>query len=162
MTGRLWPGVDCLDNQGEKLEISRRTDYAIRLMAALLKNAGRPLSVKEAAQMQDVPYSFARSIQHELTKHGMVKTVRGARGGMILAVDPKTLTLLEFIEVFQGPVSVAICLSEPGWCPRDGCCEFHEIWGGASQLLKDYLGSMTFSDILDGKTVFAGGIQREN
>ncbi len=132
------------------MEISRRTDYAIRLIAAMLLNEGKPLSVRTAAKMQDVPYSFARSIQHDLTKSGLITTVRGARGGMVLACDPNELTLTELIETIQGPISLAICLSEEGWCPREEHCVFHPVWEGATGLVHDYLSSVTIRDLLKG------------
>ncbi len=133
------------------MEISRRTDYAIRLVVALMQNEGRPLSVRAAATMQEVPYSFARSIQHDLVNSGVITAVRGARGGMVLAIDPDDYTLTELIETLQGPISLAICLSEEGWCSRDGECVFHRVWEGGSDMLRNYLSSITMKDIIDGK-----------
>lgn len=133
------------------MEISRRTDYAIRLVAALMQNDGKPLSVRTAATMQEVPYSFARSIQHDLVNSGVISALRGARGGMVLAIDPDDYTLAELIETLQGPISLAICLSEEGWCSRSGHCVFHRVWEGGTKLLREYLASITMKDIIDGK-----------
>jgi Rrf2 family protein len=136
------------------MEISRRTDYAIRLIAALLQNEGRPLSVRQAALMQGVPYAFARSIQHDLTRSGVLASVRGAHGGMLLAADPNELTLYQLIEVVQGPVSIAICTTDKDWCMRRKGCQFHRVWEGANSLLKDYLTSVTIKDLLEGKPAY--------
>jgi len=133
------------------MEISRKTDYAIRLVAALMLNKGKPLSVRKAATMQDVPYSFARGIQHELVNCGVINTTRGSQGGMVLAIDPDEYTLTELIETLQGPIRLAVCLSEEGWCPRDGNCAFHQVWEGGSNILRDYLSSITMKDIIEGK-----------
>jgi Rrf2 family protein len=134
------------------MEISRRTDYAIRLIAALLQNDGTPLSVREAANMQDVPYAFARSIQHDLVRSGVIISVRGAHGGMLLAVDPDELTLCRLIEVVQGPVSVAICTTDKDWCMRRSQCQFHRVWEGANSMLKDYLSSVSIKELIEGKS----------
>jgi Rrf2 family protein len=136
------------------MEISRRTDYAIRLIAALLQNAGKPLSVRTAATMQDVPYAFARSIQHDLVRSGIITSVRGACGGMLLAVDPTELTLYQLIEVVQGPVSVAICTSDKDWCARHSGCQFHRVWEGANSILRDYLTSVTIQELIEGKSAY--------
>jgi Rrf2 family protein len=133
------------------MEISRRTDYAIRLIAALVSNNGKPLSVREAAVSQEVPYAFARSIQHDLVKHGIIKSIRGAHGGMLLSVDPEKLTLFELIEVVQGPVNVSICTSDKDWCSRSRNCKFHRVWDGANSLLKDYLSSVSIKELLSGE-----------
>jgi Rrf2 family protein len=139
------------------MDITRRTDYSIRLIAALIQAEGEPLSVREAAEMQDVPYAFARSIQHDLLTSGFIKSLRGAQGGMLLAKDPKKLTLFELIEAVQGPVSVAICVTEKDWCSRHPSCVFHRVWEGANAMLKDYLSSVSIQDLIDGSPAHLSG-----
>lgn len=133
------------------MEITRRTDYAIRMVAALVQNDGMPLSVKTAAELQDVPYSFARSIQHDLVQSGIITTLRGAYGGMVLAVDPDELTLAKLMDTVQGPILISTCLAKEGWCPREEQCVFHKVWEGASEILADYLSSVTIKELLEGK-----------
>ena len=132
------------------MEISRRTDYAIRLIAALAASDGEPLSVRTAAEAQEVPYAFARSIQHDLVVAGLIASRRGAHGGMVLCKPASELTLLEVIESVQGPVGLSICSREDGWCPRDKTCVFHQVWTGADDMLRKYLSSVSIQELLDG------------
>ena len=125
----------------------RRTDYALRLIAILVQNQDRPLSVREAATVQEVPYAFARSIQHDLVLAGLITSVRGAAGGMLLARDPQELTLLELVEAVQGPVSVSVCATDEEWCSRAKHCSFHPVWEGANMLLRDYFSSVSIKDL---------------
>ncbi|MDR2957506.1 MAG: Rrf2 family transcriptional regulator [Coriobacteriales bacterium] len=134
------------------MDVTRRTDYAIRLIAALTLSDSKPLSVREAAQEYDVPYAFARSIQHALVQAGLIKSIRGAQGGMLLAVDPNKLTLFKLIEAVQGPVNVSVCTSDYEWCSRVNKCEFHQVWEGANAILADYLDSVSIRQLLDGET----------
>ena len=76
------------------MDISRKTDYALRMLAALVEDPRGVVSVRTAARDNGVPYSFARSIQHDLAVAGIVENTRGANGGMRLSVDPKPTTLL--------------------------------------------------------------------
>jgi Rrf2 family protein len=117
----------------------------------LTEMQGKPISVRAAAERQDVPYAFARSIQHDLVRAGLISTLRGAQGGMVLEVDPGKLTLYELIEVVQGPVNVAICANDPNWCARHRGCPFHTVWQGANALLADYLSSVSIKDLIGGK-----------
>ncbi|MBQ6454162.1 MAG: Rrf2 family transcriptional regulator [Coriobacteriales bacterium] len=130
------------------MEISRRTDYAMRLLAALVAAKGRTVSVRDIAQNQDVPYAFARSIEHALAQAGIISTSRGAKGGMILAKQPNEFTLFEVVECVQGPVGISVCTREEDWCVRAPNCRFHGIWQGADQLLREYLSSITFAQAL--------------
>ncbi|NTU88949.1 MAG: Rrf2 family transcriptional regulator [Actinobacteria bacterium] len=132
------------------MEISRRTDYAIRLIAALAASNGKPLSVRSAAETQEVPYAFARSIQHDLVIAGLVCSQRGAHGGMTLSRSADEITLLDIIECIQGPIGVAICAREENWCPRDAFCVFHDVWADADAILRDYFTSVSIKALLDG------------
>jgi Rrf2 family protein len=145
---------DYFSEELSPVEITRKTDYAIRLIAALIIQDGKPLSVREAAEAQNVPYTFARSIQHDLVLAGFVRSLRGTHGGMLLAKDPDKLTLLELIEAVQGPVSVAVCAASPNWCDREQGCRFHPVWEGANDIIRDYLSSVTIKELLEGKSPY--------
>jgi len=67
------------------MEVSRRTDYAIRMLLQLARSDGEPISVRALAEAQDVPYAFARGIQRGLVSAGLVESRRGTHGGIILA-----------------------------------------------------------------------------
>ena len=136
------------------MDISKKTDYALRMIAALVENPDGVVSVRTTASESGVPYSFARSIQHDLAVAGLVTNTRGANGGMRLAVDPRETTLLQVVEAIQGPVSIASCDSgQPDSpCARKGTCPFSPVWCGANRILRAYLGSVTLYDVvIDGK-----------
>ena len=62
------------------MDISRKTDYALRMLSMLAEGEDCLLSVRTAAESVDVPYSFARSIQHGLVQAGIIESLRGVRG----------------------------------------------------------------------------------
>ena len=66
------------------MDITRRCDYACRILRAAYKSGDAYVSVSDIADEEDIPYAFARSIQHDLVKGGLIKTVRGAHGGLAL------------------------------------------------------------------------------
>ena len=121
------------------MAISRRTDYALRLVAALAQSDGAPMSVRAAAEAQQVPYAFARSIQHDLVLAGIVTSRRGAHGGTVLAKPADELTVLDVIDAVQGGITLSVCVHDKTWCPRSQNCAFHYLWVGADKLLYDYL-----------------------
>ncbi|MDR2109108.1 MAG: Rrf2 family transcriptional regulator [Coriobacteriales bacterium] len=136
------------------MEITRKTDYAIRLIAALVNREGKPLSVRAASKLQGVPYTFARSIQHELVLAGFVTSLRGVHGGMVLRRDPDELTLIEVIEAIQGPFSIANCTTEANWCEREDGCSFHPVWEGTNDIIRDYLSSVSIKQLLEGDSPY--------
>ena len=128
------------------MEISKKTDYALRMLAALVADPDGVISVRTAAKQNGVPYSFARSIQHDLALAGIVENSRGASGGMRLAVDPRTTTLLDLVEAVQGSVVVSDCFRDVapgGVCPRREQCHFSPVWCNAQLLLQQFFASVT-------------------
>lgn len=145
------------------MEISRKTDYALRMLAALVRDPDEVISVRMAARESDVPYSFARSIQHDLAVAGIVENTRGASGGMRLSVDPRETTLLDVVEAVQGPVLIAGCGAvETGKpCPRRGTCHFTAVWCNAERLLRSFFSAVTLHQlVVEGVSpVFEGGFE---
>jgi len=133
------------------VEISRRTDYALRILLDLARSDAEPISVRTIAGRQDVPYAFARGIGRELVSAGLAESSRGVNGGLVLARDPGDISMLEVVEAMQGPISCAVCTSDPGWCSRMGGCSVHRVWTGADEMLKEYLGSKSLGGLLESE-----------
>lgn len=129
------------------VDITRRSDYACRILRAAYYAGGTHISVNDIAKEEDIPYAFARSIQHDLVKKGLVKAARGAHGGLILNCDPAEVTLLEVLEAVQGPVSIAVCAADPEFCAKSPECDYHQVWKGADQLLQGYFSTITLDDM---------------
>lgn len=107
------------------------------------------MSVSDIAEQEGIPYAFARSIQHDLVKHDLIKTVRGARGGLVLNCDPASTTMLDVLEAIQGPVSVSACVLDPSCCEREPDCSYNKVWRGADRLLNAYFSSITLADLFE-------------
>lgn len=132
----------------QSMDITRKTDYALRILSMLVTNEGALLSVRVAAEQVDVPYSFARSIQHGLAQAGIIESVRGVRGGMRLKADPNKITLYDVVQAVQGPFAINECTAPEGTCSRVDYCCFHPLWLGVEALMRDYLSSITLSDLV--------------
>ena len=131
------------------MDITRRCDYALRILEAAYESGDSYVSVADISEQEDIPYAFARSIQHDLVKGGLIKTVRGARGGLALDCDPAQITLLEVLEAVQGPVSVSLCAVDAEYCKRRGGCSYNKLWMGADSLLNSYFDSITLKELME-------------
>jgi Rrf2 family protein len=134
---------------GVWVEITRRTDYAIRILLELARVGGGPLSVRELADRQGVPYAFARGIQRELVGANLVTTRRGARGGILLARTPAEISLRDIANAMQGDVACAVCSRDPKWCDRMSTCEVHPVWREVDSMVGDFLATKSLAGLLD-------------
>jgi Rrf2 family protein len=132
------------------MEISRRTDYGVRVILDLATNEenGRA-STHEIAERQNIPSPFLAKIVSQLSLAGLVTTYRGAGGGVTLARPAADISLLQVIEALEGPVRLNRCLIEPDACPQNGHCPVHGIWAKAQGELVSLLKCTTFDDLAE-------------
>lgn len=132
------------------MELTRRSDYACRIIRAAYEAGDVYVSVSDVAERENIPYAFARSIQHDLVHAGLLKTVRGAKGGLTLACDTKQTTLLDVLEALQGPLCMSPCSADSLYCGRCRECEFRRVWKGADKLLREYFSGITLDALFAG------------
>ena len=139
------------------MRITQEADYAIRFVYML---AQTPETVQGAAQLSQkavTPERYTLKILHKLRGQGLVKSVKGAHGGYLLAQLPQEITLRDIIEAIDGKIALSKCMSEEP-CSRmgdnkQGCC-FHRIFSAISQEVADRLSGITIADVLaDGGCV---------
>ena len=130
------------------MEISKKLDYALRMLREVAKaQDGEVVSVRYVSEHNDIPYSFARTIQHEMVKAGLLATTRGPHGGMQLAVDARTTTLLDVVEAIEGPM-VIVGVTLDGGGADDGSSCFAPVWEGLARIMRDYLGSVSLHQLV--------------
>lgn len=132
------------------MEISRRTDYGVRVildLASLPKT--QRTSTGEIAHRQKIPGPFLAKIISQLSLAGLLTTHRGAGGGVTLARPASQISLLQVIEALEGPVRLNRCLIESEACPQNSHCPVHDIWAKAQDGLTSLLAVTTFDDLAD-------------
>lgn len=85
------------------MKLSTRSDYGMRALVELgLANGHNPVSAAIIAKRQDLSIAYLEQLLHRLKKRGLVLSVRGPRGGYILAKDPQQITMAEVVGVLDG------------------------------------------------------------
>ncbi|MDI7277966.1 MAG: Rrf2 family transcriptional regulator [Anaerolineae bacterium] len=126
------------------MKLTRGADYGARGALYLARQPrDRVVLVGEIARAQGVPESYLAKIFQDLTKAGLVRSHRGARGGFTLARPPQEITLRQIIEAIEGPVALNRCLD-----PREGCecsstCPVHTALAAAQHSLISSLDAVT-------------------
>ncbi len=135
------------------MKVTRRTDYAVHLLAELADRGEQPQGLRCLAEKHNVTYAFARTVQCGLLAAGIIKTTRGINGGITLARPLKEITLLEVFEAAQGSLDSVFSSGEASWCDCDGeACLVEQSWEGIRSLLHDHLSKITIQSILKTQT----------
>ncbi len=89
-------------------QLSTKTHYGVAALIDLANAYGENLiRIKDIVENRKISKSYLEQIFNRLSKFGVVKSVRGNRGGYELAKDPREVTLFEIIEILEGPLSIA-------------------------------------------------------
>jgi len=133
------------------MRITQEADYALRICAALAKEA-RPVGTPQLSQTLMIPPRSTSKILRILMLEGLVESVRGVNGGFSLATDAKSLTLRRVIEAVDGPIAIRHCLMGEHRCnfqtdPEQ--CRFHCVFQSLNALITDRLEQLTIGDMVE-------------
>ena len=131
-----------------RLDLTKRSDYAIRAMLSLAMAKGGLLSSRKMAEQMHIPPRFLPQIMGDLTRAGLVDAHPGRAGGYELAEDANTITLLRVIEAVEGDPHRQICVMRGTPCGQDGECGVHDIFFAAEGALLDKLARATLGSVV--------------
>ncbi len=125
--------------------ITRKTDYAIRCVLHLAESEKEVVMVNEIAKGREIPKSFLAKIMQELAKAGIVESFRGVKGGFKLAKKAEEISLLDIVELMEGPVAMNICAVDKRKCNFNSTCSVHPVWVEIRKDVEDRLKQWSFA-----------------
>ena len=135
------------------MNISTRGRYGIRACMELAANfGGRAMQVSQIARVQGIPEKYLAQIIHHLRKAGLVRSVRGARGGYTLARPPAEVGLDEIMEALEGTFNPVECVEKPETCARVPSCGARVFWCRLRDSVRGALSSMTLKDLVQAES----------
>jgi Rrf2 family protein len=85
------------------MKLSTRSTYGMRALVELALVSGRgPVSAASIAKRQDLSVAYLEQLLHRLKKEGLVTSIRGPRGGYLLARRPIHITMVDVVRVLDG------------------------------------------------------------
>lgn len=128
--------------------ITRSADYAIRVVVHLASfPPGTRLQLNDLADATSVPRHYLAKVVQRLVRARLVESRRGTGGGVSLAVAPERLSMLDVIEIMDGPIQLNICVSPGMACDRRGWCSAHLVWIQARDLLVNVLRQASVAEL---------------
>ena len=87
------------------ISITTKSPYAIKALAELGRTGGTaPVPIGELAKRRDIPVQFLEQLFAVLRRAGILRSQRGVKGGYSFARDPSEVTVLEIVELLDGPL----------------------------------------------------------
>ncbi|MBC8276156.1 MAG: Rrf2 family transcriptional regulator [Chloroflexi bacterium] len=132
------------------MKLSARARYGTKALLELALHWGEePVLLKDVAQRQQIPLPYLEHLIGPLVQAGIVKSTRGARGGVSLLKPPEEVMLSEVIQLLEGSISPAECVDNPETCSRSNLCVTHDIWDEVKEAVSKVLESITLQDLVE-------------
>jgi Rrf2 family iron-sulfur cluster assembly transcriptional regulator len=133
-----------------RLEMTRRTDYAVRAMLVLARHPGVTTST-EIAQQTGIPVRFVSQVMAHLVRAELVAAVIGRSGGYRLAKSPDRISVLSIVNALEGDSRRIQCALRGDRCDRRKPCEIHHVFAGAQEAFVAQLAASTLASVLNGE-----------
>lgn len=133
------------------MKISTKSRYALHLMLALaMQEDGVNLSVKAVAESHAISEKYLEQIIPLLVRGGLVRSVRGAKGGYHLTKDPEDYTVGLILRTVEGSIAPVSCLDdEVNRCARCKECVTLDLWEQVDQAISNVVDHVTLADLVD-------------
>jgi Rrf2 family protein len=134
------------------MKLSTKTRYGTRILVELAQNRDQGvLQVSKIASSTKIPVKYLEQLLRALKQAGLVKTVRGSRGGHILAENPEEISLGKVVRMFEGQTDLVECVSYPENCDMAPECLVRRVWHEATSVLYKKLDGISIADLTSEK-----------
>jgi Rrf2 family iron-sulfur cluster assembly transcriptional regulator len=134
------------------MKLTTKTRYGARLLMDLAQRQGNGVvTMSEISMRQNISVKYLEQIIRPLKKAKLVKSIRGPKGGHMLAKKPEKITLGDVTRLFEGQPDLVGCIGNPEKCSKSNDCVVRLGWQKATQALYKELDSMTIANLLEIK-----------
>ena len=132
------------------MKLTTRTRYGIRAILELAENYGKgPMQLKAIAQAQGLSVKYLEQLMAVLKSAGLVQSIRGSKGGYVLAKTPSQIKISDCFNCLEGPVITTECVDNNDFCPRTADCVARELWAEVQNAIMVVLQSITLQNLVD-------------
>ncbi|MEK9149047.1 MAG: Rrf2 family transcriptional regulator, partial [Candidatus Desantisbacteria bacterium] len=87
-----------------------------------------PVLLRDIARRQQIPLPYLKQLVAPLVSGGLLRSTRGAKGGLLLAKPTEQIRLREVIQLLEGPIAPVECVNDPAVCERSRTCAPRDVW----------------------------------
>jgi Rrf2 family protein len=132
------------------MKLSTRSRYGARILVDLARHQNEgPVQIGEISKRQDISVKYLEQLIRPLKKAELVTSVRGPKGGHMLAEKPEKITLGQVVRLFERQAELVECISHPGKCHMSEDCQVRLAWKDATRVLYEKLDATSIADLMD-------------
>ena len=131
------------------MRLSSMADYAVVTMCAAARHCGGGrVSAAELACETGLPQPTVQKLVSLLSRAGLLRSVRGAGGGLQLARPAAAISLADIVEAVEGPIALTTCVEHGRHdCALESCCSVRPHWGLVNETLRGALAGVPLTQL---------------
>lgn len=130
------------------MRLSNLADYAVITMCQASRHCGDGrVSAAELAAETGLPVPTVQRLVSKLTGAGLLRSVRGAHGGLQLGRPAAAITVADIVEAVEGPIALTACVEANGECDHEARCTMKPHWPIINDALRGALASITLTQL---------------
>lgn len=129
--------------------LNRKVEYALMALKHMSsKYAGQLTSVKEICAAVNIPFDATSRVMQQMAHHNLLKVEHGSKGGYMLLKDPAKISLLEIIEIIDGPIEVVRCSQTESDCEFRPTCNVTSPLQSLNSRLANFYQKISLAELL--------------
>jgi Rrf2 family protein len=109
----------------------------------------RPVSLSAVSKRCRIPRNSLAPLALELRNRGLLKGVRGSRGGYRLGRPVHEIAIGDILEAAAGPINIVECVGNPAACLSSDCCACRRTYATLNRRIKEVLDGVSLGEMLD-------------
>lgn len=133
------------------MRVTTWAEYGLIVSLSLARRVGDgPVAARELAEGERLPHDYVEQILLRLRRAGLVESVRGAKGGYLLARDPHDVSVKDVMEASEHVTFEVNCdhhQVDAHRCSPDAACSIRPVWRMLERRINDFLSGVTLADL---------------
>ena len=132
------------------MNFTTKSHYAVNALADLeyLSAHDSPVSLKDISARQGINLTYLEQLFRKLRIAGIVKSVRGRKGGYVYATSPKNITIKKIMEAVEENLDSTNC-SGTSTCHFGNKCNSHKLWDDLNNVVDNFLSEISIIDLVE-------------
>lgn len=130
-------------------KLNRKLEYALMALKHMSqKIPGELTSAKEVSENFSTPFDATARVMQAMAQKGLLRAEHGAFGGYQITKDLGKVTMLNLLEIVEGPTAMVKCFAKESPCEIQGTCNIHSPVQILQHKLNEFYGNITLKELL--------------
>lgn len=134
------------------MRLTTKGRYGVRAVVNLASHdQSKPVSISQISREEELSPEFLEQIFFKLKKAGVIRSIRGPKGGFVLNRKSSEITVKTILDAVGESIYPTPCTdSEAENCNREADCAVAPVWHGFHELMESHLANISLQDIIEG------------